>query len=98
MPKFFHLLIACVALVGTSAMAQDYPNKAITVVIPNAPGGSSDPIARIVGAALTEAWGQQVLLDHRSGANGNIGYQAARARKPDGYTLFLGNDSQMVTS
>lgn len=91
-------LIATGALAQAQSPAQDYPNRAITVVIPNAPGGSSDPIARIVGARLTEVWGQQVLLEHRSGANGHIGYQAARTRKPDGYTLFLGNDSQMVTT
>ncbi len=77
---------------------QSYPNRPITVVIPNAPGGSSDPIAQIVGAKLTESWGQQVVLEHRSGANGLIGYNAARARPADGYSLFLGNDSQMVTT
>jgi tripartite-type tricarboxylate transporter receptor subunit TctC len=92
-------LVACstVALCLPLA-AQTYPAKPITVVIPNAPGGSSDPVARLVGAKLTEAWGQQVVLEHRSGANGLIGYHAARARSPDGYTLFLGNDSQMLTS
>ncbi|MSQ72145.1 MAG: tripartite tricarboxylate transporter substrate binding protein [Betaproteobacteria bacterium] len=80
------------------AQAQVYPAKPITVVIPNVPGGSSDPIARLVGAKLTDSWGQTVVLEHRAGANGLIGYNAARARPADGYTLFLGNDSQMVTS
>ena len=89
------LFLAMLPFAG--AHAQAYPSKAITVVIPNAPGGSSDPIARVVGAKLTEVWGQQVVLDHRAGANGLIGYNAARTRPADGYNLFLGNDSQMVT-
>ena len=84
--------------VNAHAQAQSYPSRPITVVIPNAPGGSSDPIAQIVAAKMTESWGQQVVLEHRAGANGLIGYNAARTRTPDGYTLFLGNDSQMVTT
>lgn len=85
------------ALSGT-AQAQDYPSKPIMLVIGNAPGGSGDFVGRLIGAKLTEAWGQQLLLDHRPGANGSIGYVAARSRAADGYNLFLGNDSQVVTA
>ena len=99
------IMLAAVFVVAISgatrhvpAFAQSYPTKPITVVIPNTPGGSSDPVIRLVGAKLGEAWGQQVLTEYRSGANGVVGYNAARARPADGYTLFLGNDSQVVTS
>jgi len=87
-----------VGIAAFAAQAQGYPAKPITVVIPNVPGGSSDPIARFVAAKLSEAWGQQVLNEARPGANGLIGYHHARSRPADGYTLFLGNDSQMVTT
>jgi tripartite-type tricarboxylate transporter receptor subunit TctC len=80
------------------AQAQSYPSKPISLIIPAAPGGSGDVVGRVIGTKLTEAWGQQILLEHRPGANGSIGYAAARTRAPDGYTLLLGNDSQMVTA
>jgi len=66
------------------------------VILGNAPGGSGDFAGQIIGAKLTEAWGQQVVIEHRPGANGSIGYVAARARPADGYNLFLGSNSQVV--
>ena len=93
------ILVALVfAAAAVCAQAQDYPNKPIMLMNGNAPGGSGDFVARLIGAKLTEAWGQQVLLEHRPGANGSIGYAAARTRPADGYSLFIGNDSQMVTA
>ena len=86
------------ALCATGAAAQAYPARPISVVIPNAPGGSSDPIGQAVAAKLSESLGQQMILEHRGGANGLVGYNAARARPADGYTVFLGNDSQMLTT
>src|SRR5688572_20941261 len=80
------------------AQAQDYPSKPIMLILANAAGGSGDGVGRLIGSKLTEAWGQQVLLEHRPGANGTIGYAAARDRPADGYTLFLGNDSQLVSA
>lgn len=93
-----NFLALMLAMLSFASHAQTYPAKPITVVIPNAPGGSSDPIARFVASKLSEAWGQQVLNEARAGANGLIGYHYARQRPADGYTLFLGNDSQMVTT
>lgn len=94
----FSTLVTVAALLPPGVSAQTYPTKPITVIIPNAPGGSSDPIARVVAQKIGESWGQQMVLEHRSGANGLIGYNAARARPADGYSLFLGNDSQMMTT
>lgn len=91
------LALLCTAF-AVCAHAQGYPSKPITLIIPFAPGGSGDVVGRVVGAKLTEAWGQQFLLEHRPGATGNIGYALARTRPADGYTLLLGTDTQMVTN
>src|SRR6185503_7491467 len=88
--KRYALLLCSVAL-GTfapcAAAQQDYPNKPIRYISPYAPGGSTTFIARLIGQQLTEAWGQQVVVDNRSGANTIIGTQAAVSARPDGYTL-----------
>jgi tripartite-type tricarboxylate transporter receptor subunit TctC len=69
------------------AAQQDYPNKPIRYISPFPPGGSTSFIARFVGQQLTEAWGQQVVVDNRGGANTVIGTHAAVKSPPDGYTL-----------
>jgi tripartite-type tricarboxylate transporter receptor subunit TctC len=66
---------------------QDYPNKPIRYISPFPPGGSTSYIARLIGQQLTEAWGQQVIVDNRGGANTIIGTHAAVTSRPDGYTL-----------
>ena len=75
--------------VAASVAAQPYPSKPIRVVIPFGPGGPSDLLARTVGQKLTEAWGQQVLIDNRPGANGVLGSELAARSAPDGYTLVM---------
>ncbi len=78
----------CLATFGAVATAQqDYPNKPIRYISPFPPGGSTSFIARLVGQQLTEAWGQQVVVDNRGGANTVIGTHAAVTARPDGYTL-----------
>ena len=69
--------------------AQEYPAKPIRWIIPYPTGGTSDFLARLIGQKLTEAWKQPVLVDNRSGANGNIGTEAAARAPADGYTLLL---------
>ncbi len=69
--------------------AQEYPAKPIRWIIPYPTGGTSDFLARLIGQKLTEAWKQPVLVDNRSGANGNIGTELAAKAPPDGYTLLL---------
>jgi len=88
---FLQLLIAALMLVAGSLHAQDYPNKPILLVVPFAPGGSSDFLSRLIGAKLTEAWKQQVVVESRPGGAGNIAMDAVQRAKPDGYTLILGH-------
>lgn len=79
------------ALLGAlpHAAAQNYPTKPIRVVVPFPAGGTSDILARLIGAKMTESWGQQIIVDSRPGANGNIGAELVARAAPDGYTLIL---------
>ena len=70
---------------------QDYPVKPIRMIIPFVPGGANDMIGRIVGMKITEAHGQQVVIENRGGAGGSLGVEVAAKSPPDGYTLVLGN-------
>ena len=86
------LAAAAIAVAGlSSALAQDYPAKPVTLVVPFAPGGSSDVISRFVGQKLSEAWKQSVIVDNKAGGAGQIAMQAVARSAPDGYTLILGH-------
>jgi tripartite-type tricarboxylate transporter receptor subunit TctC len=88
---------SALALAAFSALAEDrYPGKPVTVIVPQAPGGANDAIARIVAQKLTEALGQQFIVDNRPGAGGNIGTAAAAKARADGYTLMLTVNSAHV--
>ena len=82
-------LLAALALVATSAFAQ-YPNKAVTIVVGFEPGGGTDTTARIVQGPLGELLGQQVVVENRAGAGGNLGAKQAAQAKNDGYTILMG--------
>ena len=84
----FLLVLAC-----GSAWAQDYPSKPVRIIVPFAPGGATDIVTRLLAQKLTEAWGQSVIVENRSGAGGNIGGEAAAKSTPDGYTLFMTSGS-----
>jgi tripartite-type tricarboxylate transporter receptor subunit TctC len=84
-------LAAAVVMAALPAAAQDYPARAITLIVPYPPGGGVDSMARIVGEKLSAALGQQVIVDNRGGGGGNIGTRAVAKAAPDGYTLLLGH-------
>ena len=84
-------------MLSVLALAQtDFPVKPIRMVVPFSPGGTSDTLARILGQKITEAWGQQVVVDSRPGASGIIGTEIAMRAAADGYTLMHGNMSQFA--
>jgi len=92
------MLIAAVLLsAGGLAWAQDaYPSRPIRIIVPFPPGGSIDPLARLVGQKLTEAWGQPVIADNRPGGNSIIGSEAVARSKPDGYTLLVASTTHVI--
>ena len=79
-------------MLGRTARAQAWPNRPVRIIVPFPPGGGGDTIARIVGAKLTEIWGQQIIVENKGGAGGNIASDATARSAPDGYTLFLAGD------
>ena len=85
------VLILLASLIPSIAFAQGYPNKAIRMIVPFAPGGASDFVGRILQPRMTELLGQQIVVENKPGASGNIGMDAAAKSAPDGYTLYLGN-------
>lgn len=80
--------VVCLGCVGLT-QAQPYPSKAIRIVVPFPPGGTSDILSRTIGQKLTEEWGQPVLTDNRPGAAGNVASEFVAKSKGDGYTLYI---------
>lgn len=87
-----------VATLSAPAFAQAWPNRQITLIQPFPAGGGMDPVGRLVGDALTQKYGQQVVMDYRSGANGSIGTAAAAKAPPDGYTLLINPGGPMINA
>jgi tripartite-type tricarboxylate transporter receptor subunit TctC len=83
------VLPAFAGLAHAQSPADKYPDKPIRIIVPFAPGGSVDIVARVIGQKLTEAWGQQVIVETRPGAGTMIGTAAAAKADPDGYTLIV---------
>ena len=95
---FPSLLVAALGCGAVSAAEQHYPSKPIRFIIPTAPGGGSDLVARMLGQKYTAAWGQQVVIDHRPGAGMVIGIDLAAKAAPDGYTYVLVNPSHAINA
>jgi tripartite-type tricarboxylate transporter receptor subunit TctC len=93
---------ACASLLLPSiapdrAHAQDWPNRAVHIIVPFAAGGPTDVIARLVGERLSRMWGQQVLIENRPGGGTNIANEAVARSEPDGHTILMGGQSQATT-
>jgi tripartite-type tricarboxylate transporter receptor subunit TctC len=92
------LLFAASFALAADPQAKDYPNKPVRLIIPFAPGGTIDPITRILGEALGKELGQNIVIDNRPGANGNIGMTATAKAEPDGYTLIMASSGALVAN
>lgn len=97
---FLMRVVVPLALLSDTGMvgAQNYPTKALRMVVPFAPGGPNDILARLVGQKLTEQWGQAVLIENRGGAGGTVGLEAASRLPGDGYVLAMGGTSNLAVA
>ena len=82
----------------STGAAQAYPGKPIRIVVPFTPGGTSDVLARMIGAKLQESWGQSVVIENRTGAGGTIGTGLAAKATPDGYTLLISSAAFAISA
>ena len=94
------MVLAMATLVTAAATGADaqsnYPQRPVRMVVPFAPGGASDFVGRIIQPKMSDELAQQVVIDNRTGAAGNIGVEVAARAQPDGYTLLLGNIGTMA--
>src|SRR5712672_1743541 len=91
-------LLLLAAWFAAAAHAQTYPSKPLRLIVPYAAGGTSDILARQIGPKLTDAWGQPVVIENKTGANGNVGADFVAKSAPDGYTLLLTDLGGLVIS
>src|SRR5215813_7603901 len=89
------LILVSSALCG-AAGAEDYPDRAVKIIVPFPAGGTADVMPRIVGDWLSRKWGQPVVIENKTGAAGNIGAEAAYRAEPDGYTLLAAPPPPLV--
>ena len=96
---WFRALIAlgCLGL-GTAAAQQPYPSRVVSIIVPASPGGVTDALGRILAQRFTDAWGQQVIVENKPGANNQIAAEYVTKAAPDGYTLFIGPEVTFVVN
>jgi len=83
---------------STAQAAETYPNRPVRLIVPFAAGAAQDIMGRVVAQRLTEAWGQQVVVDNRAGAGSSIGVELAARAQPDGYTLLFANEAMAINA
>ena len=93
-----HLLLVLILTAPAVSYAQPYPARPIRLLVPNPPGGATDNLARVIAPKLAEGLGQTIVVDNRPGSNGNLATEATAKATPDGHTILLGQDSQIVIS
>lgn len=94
--RFLHLALALLAAAPGAALAQGYPDRPVRMIVAFAPGGPTDVLARIVAEGLGKALGQQVVVENKAGAGGQIGTREAAKAKPDGYTILFAGDAALT--
>src|SRR5262245_49917920 len=92
------LMLGCVLPATAAAQGASYPSKAITIVVPAAPAGVTDALGRMLAQRFTDAWGQQVIVENKPGANNQIAAEYVTKAASDGYTLFVGPESTFVVN
>jgi tripartite-type tricarboxylate transporter receptor subunit TctC len=92
-PRFAGIFLALAVFVPSAAAAGEWPDRPIHFIVPFPAGGSTDVAARVVGDHLSRTLGQQVVVENKSGANGNIGIEYVAKSAPDGYTILIGTDA-----
>jgi tripartite-type tricarboxylate transporter receptor subunit TctC len=92
------LLLQVLWVATASHAAESYPARPVRMIVPFAPGAAQDIMGRVVAQRLTEAWGQQVVVDNRAGAGSNIGVELATRAQPDGYTLLFANEAMAINA
>jgi tripartite-type tricarboxylate transporter receptor subunit TctC len=92
------LAVALASMLLADVQAQTYPTRPITIVVPAAPGGGGDFTARLLGESLSKSLGQQIVVENKPGANGNLAAQAVARAEPDGYTLLLAYSGSHVAN
>jgi tripartite-type tricarboxylate transporter receptor subunit TctC len=93
------IAVACVAhVLASTACAQAYPNKPVRMVVASSAGSNPDTIGRVMAQGLAQALGQQVIVEDRAGAGGNIGAEVAARAAPDGYTIFLAHTNHSINA
>ena len=88
-PPFLRALVAVGAVLLAASGVQAYPEKAVRIIVPYAPGGASDILARVLAQKLSERWGQQMIVENKAGSGGTLGADIVAKAAPDGYTLLL---------
>src|SRR5687768_7944736 len=100
-PRGFLICATLAAVLFTAVEAQaqakdSFPTRSLRLIVPNAPGGASDFVARIIQPIWAEQFGQSVVIDNRGGAAGNIALETVSRASPDGYTLMIGSNTQAI--
>ena len=95
---FFLALLSALLTFAASAVAQSYPARPIRVIVPFPPGNTADILGRLIGQKLGERLGQQVIVDNRPGASGQLGLEVAARAAPDGYTIAIGQGGNLVVA